>query len=106
MKARTPEELASLLGHRDQRVRQEAQFEWARRGPDSIAPLKSLAAKSEHDRIRIHALRALGQLARNHPATLTPPLLELARQAEGEPRVQAIRALASATEIVRQPGVA
>lgn len=106
MKARRPEELASLLGHRDQRVRQEAQFEWARRGPDSIAPLNSLAAKSEHEPIRIHALRALGQLARNHPTTLAKPLLELARQAEGEPRVQAIRALASATEIVRQPGVA
>ena len=106
MKQRTPEELARLLGHRDQRVRQEAQFEWVRRGAGSVPALKTLATAAPNKRARIHAIRAVGQLARKDPAALGNLLLGLAQTAEGALRVQAIRALGSATEIVRQPGVA
>ena len=106
MKERTPEELSSLLGHRDQRVRQEAQYEWARRGASSVPTLKTLASTATDERVRIHAIRALGQLARKDPAPLGKLLLSVAKNAEGEVRVQAIRALASSTELVRQPGTA
>lgn len=106
MQDRKPEELAKLLGHRDGRVRQEAQFEWVRRGSGSLPTLKSLAATSPDERTRIHAVRAIGQWTRKDPATLAGPLLALAQGAEGEVRVQALRALASTTELVRQPGVA
>ena len=104
MKDRTPEELSSLLGHRDQRVRQEAQYEWARRGASSVPTLKTLASTATNERVRIHAIRALGQLARKDPAPLGKALLDVAKSSEGEVRVQAIRALASSTELVRQPG--
>ncbi len=106
MKDRKPEELATLLGHRDGRVRQEAQFEWVRRGTGSLPTLKALAATSPDQRTRIHAIRAIGQCARKDPVALAGPLLALAQAAEGEVRVQALRALASTTELVRQAGVA
>ncbi len=106
MKDRPPAELSALLSHRDGRVRQEAQFEWARRGSGSVPALQALAASGGDPRTRIHALRALAQLARKEPATLTPILLALARGSEQEVRVQSVRALGSATAIVRQPGVA
>ena len=106
MKDRTPEELSSLLGHRDQRVRQEAQYEWARRGASSVPTLKTLASTATDEWVRIHAIRALGQLARKDPAPLGKALLGVAKRSEGEVRVQAIRALASSTELVRQPGTA
>ena len=105
MGGRGPEELATWLGHRDARVRQAAQFEWARRGAGSVPALKTLATTSPDERTRIHALRALGQLARQHPATFAGALLEVAQGTRGEARVQAVRALSWATDLVRQPGV-
>ena len=106
MKGRATGELSALLGHRDGRVRQEAQFEWVRRGPGSVPTLKALAATSPDAPTRLHAIRALGQLARKEPATLGGALLEVARGTQGEARVQALRALAGTTDLVRQPGVA
>ncbi len=106
MKDKKPDELSSLLGHGDQRVRQEAQFEWVRRGTGSLPTLKTLSATSPDERTRIHAIRALGQLARKDPAPLGKALLSVAKSSEGEVRVQAIRALASTTELVRHAGVA
>jgi quinoprotein glucose dehydrogenase len=106
MKDKKPDELSSLLGHRDQRVRQEAQYEWARRGSSSVPTLKTLASTATDQWVRIHAIRALGQLARNDPARLGKALLSVGKSSEGEVRVQAIRALASTTELVRLASVA
>ncbi len=45
MEQRTPDELAKLLAHPDQRMRQEAQFELADRGDPSISTLAAVARK-------------------------------------------------------------
>jgi quinoprotein glucose dehydrogenase len=69
MGKRKVDELAKLLRHADQRVRQEAQFEVADRAihEDQVA-MKTLidVAKGDHPQIaRIHALWGLGQVGRN-----------------------------------------
>jgi quinoprotein glucose dehydrogenase len=83
---RTDAQLAALLLHADQRVRQEAQFELADRGDSSIPLLLAVAQhpmrKSEFDAsrpdlARLHAIWALGQIARKNPSAVKPliPLL-------------------------------
>src|SRR5262249_47923468 len=53
---KSPDELANLLAHADQRVRQEAQFALAERGPDAI-PVLAKVAKEGTDRLaRLHAV--------------------------------------------------
>jgi quinoprotein glucose dehydrogenase len=56
MDQRTVEELVDLLGHRDQRVRQTAQFALAERGQAAEAPLVSALAPSRPRLARIHAI--------------------------------------------------
>jgi quinoprotein glucose dehydrogenase len=66
MRGRDAEELVDLLDHEDQRIRQRAQFELARRG--DAAPLAELARDEETREIPlIHALWGLGQIG---PAAL------------------------------------
>lgn len=60
-------ELLSLLDHRDQRIRLEAQWTLAEAGPSS---LPGLVEKATHDgpvRGRVHALWAIAHLARRSP---------------------------------------
>ncbi len=93
--------LLSLLGHADRRVRQEAQFELARRGPSvelSVIALSVIAlSENSNELARIHALWALDQIARSAQAspmslrTVQTTLWQLMRDAGGEPRNQAIR---------------
>ena len=65
MSKRPEVELLTLLAHRDQRVRQEAQFELAERGPKSAAPLSAVAASPRATELsRLHALWGLGQICR------------------------------------------
>ena len=66
---RGADELLGLLAHRDMRVRQEAQFELARRGPKSFAGLRQIALGSTHSLARIHAIWGLGQIGRGAPRT-------------------------------------
>jgi quinoprotein glucose dehydrogenase len=67
---RPPEELIKLLGHRDQRIRQDAQFELADRGAGMIPLLAQAAQKNDSQFARIHAIWALGQIADKSPAAL------------------------------------
>jgi quinoprotein glucose dehydrogenase len=58
-------DLSLLLGHSDRRVRQEAQFELARRGSDSKWELRRVARNRRATTVRrLHALWALGQIER------------------------------------------
>jgi quinoprotein glucose dehydrogenase len=84
MEKRSPDELASLLGHVDMRVRQEAQFELASRGLRMTNVLASTIHTSPNDLARYHAIWALGQIARAEPLTcaLLFPLVDNATNAE------------------------
>ncbi|QEG22655.1 DUF7133 domain-containing protein [Mariniblastus fucicola] len=56
------EEVAGLLGHKDQRVRQEAQFELVRR--KDVDMLRTSASGGDATLPRIHAMWGIGQLLR------------------------------------------
>jgi len=103
---RSREELIELLGHRDQRVRQEAQYELADRGAAMIPMLGKLADQNAgpeeatqsqgpaHQRqlARIHAVWALGQIGATSPSALKP-VLPLLDDRDPEVRAQAARVL-------------
>lgn len=55
-------ELAELLGHKDRRIRQEAQFELVRRG--EVKQLLVVAAIDKRQLARLHAMWGIGQLTR------------------------------------------
>jgi quinoprotein glucose dehydrogenase len=65
MTQRSEKELLGLLGHRDQRVRLEAQWELAERGPDVWKGLRQAAESAPGILPRLHALWALEMLARH-----------------------------------------
>jgi len=56
------EQLIEFAGHKDQRIRQEAQFELVRRN-DEVSLVK-LATSADNELARIHGIWGLGQLAR------------------------------------------
>jgi len=100
--ARRPEkELATLLGHRDQRIRLEAQWEFARRHlvlgakSDLVGRLGKLARSKEPVLARIHALWALAHIARLDPAQSLVELLPLLADSDAEVRLQAVRTVGS-----------
>jgi quinoprotein glucose dehydrogenase len=90
---RTTRELLGLLGHRDQRIRSAAQFELARRGGPSVPLLAQTAAQGKSVLERVHALWALGQIARKTPDLRLDPLLPLLRDPDAEVRAQTARVL-------------
>ena len=92
---RPTEELVKLLGHRDHRVRQEAQFALADKGAEAIAPLKAVAgnAGAPSDLLpRLHAIWALGQLGPGNPSAFDA-LVPLLGDANAEVRAQAGKVL-------------
>ncbi len=87
-------ELAALLGHADQRVRQGAQLELAKRNQG--VELLAIANNPKSAQLaRIHALWGLGQLLRRN-ATAAGPVVELLRDADAEIRAQAAKVLGDA----------
>ena len=91
-------DLAQLLGHADQRVRQEAQFTLAERGAAGLAPLSTVAAKSDAaPYARLHALWGLGQLAtqdaKAHALSVRQVLVKLAQDSDAEVRAQSLKLL-------------
>ena len=115
---RPDDELARLLAHPDQRVRQEAQFALAARGrtannlafmpidpeearsrPEAArgrAALEALArvAATGRDRLaRLHAIWGLGQARGMGVGRALVPLIELLKDADAEVRAQAARTL-------------
>lgn len=63
MEKRSLTELAALLAHADQRVRQEAQYELADRGPAATRTLEQTALSSKSQLARLHAIWGLGQIS-------------------------------------------
>lgn len=93
-KGRPEGELSNLLGHADQRVRLETQFELARRG--SPAPFTAVATNPSAAPLgRLHAIWGLGQLARRDRAAVAP-LSALLRDRDPEVRAQAAKVLGDA----------
>ncbi len=96
---RSPAELATLLAHADWRVRLEAQFELADRGPASLGTLAALAGKTDASPLaRRHAIWGLGQLAARNDAALKP-VRALLRDADDEIRAQALNVLGRARSV-------
>ena len=95
MTKRGDPELLSLLSHRDMRVRQDAQFELAARGPKSFKALKQVAFESKNQLARIHAIWGLGQILRKAPVTQLAAegesLLPLLSDTDPEVRAQVAR---------------
>ena len=96
MTGRPVAELAQLLGYVDQRVRLEAQYELAERAlsrPEAMQALVHAARSGESPQsMRIHAIWALGQVARRSPAN-ADVLTDLTRDGDSEIRAQAARTL-------------
>ena len=85
MKGRSGEELARLMGHADQRIRQAAQFELVDRKESGI--LSNLTDRSWPQLVRLHAMWGLGQLKAKDA------LLPLLSDADAEVRAQAAKTL-------------
>ena len=90
MGSRNEAELAKLLGHDDQRVRQAAQFELATR--NALPVLTEAAQKGASTLARVHGVWGLGQLGAKQPAALTTVAALLA-DGDQEVRAQAARVL-------------
>jgi quinoprotein glucose dehydrogenase len=89
---RSSGELIKLLAHRDQRIRQRAQFELADRGATVIPLLAQVAQKNDSQLARIHAIWALGQIGIDSKQALDP-LLTLLDDPDPEIRAQMARVL-------------
>ena len=81
---RTNDELATLLEHKDQRVRQEAQFALAeKKATETLAKVAYKASKLA----RLHAIWGLGQIGRQDPKALES-LLYLVKDPDADVRSQ------------------
>lgn len=85
-------ELEELLGHTDQRVRQEAQFELVGRGNSGRFRLVGATASDSPRLARLHAIWGLGMVGRTAPEVLDE-LLPLCLDDDPEVRAQAVRVL-------------
>jgi quinoprotein glucose dehydrogenase len=81
---RSIEELTKLLSHKDQRIRQEAQFTLAHR--NAIDALTGVAAKGDK-LARLHAIWGLGQIGRTNTKAYEG-LLYLVKDADADVRAQ------------------
>jgi quinoprotein glucose dehydrogenase len=92
--SRNDTELVAQLGHRDQRVRQGAQLELARRGKKD-ALLAVARMTSTNQLARIHALLGYGQLLRSNAAE-GAAITSLLADADAEIRAQTAKVLGDA----------
>ncbi|HEX4795130.1 MAG TPA: HEAT repeat domain-containing protein [Humisphaera sp.] len=88
----SPADLVKLLGHRDIRVRQEAQFALADKGPSAIPIFTAAAQKNDNKLARLHAIWGLGELGEKNPTTFSN-LLPLLSDGDSEVRSQAAKVL-------------
>jgi quinoprotein glucose dehydrogenase len=99
MTGRSTQELLARLQHRDQRIRQEAQFALAERGDDGLAAFTAVLDRAASRRARLHAIWGLGQLARNDRGVAQEAgraLIRALAQDDGEIRAQAAKVLGDA----------
>ncbi len=105
METRSPGELETLLGHPDQRVRQEAQFEIVDRvfayasipeiSQKYVDSLNRVALRNYDQLARLHAIWALGQIGRKYNRALDP-ILPLLGDKDAEVRAQTAKVLGEA----------
>ncbi|HEX5269684.1 MAG TPA: PVC-type heme-binding CxxCH protein, partial [Gemmataceae bacterium] len=100
---KSPDDLAKLLDHADQRVRQEAQFALAEKGRDALPTLEKVAREGTSPTARLHAVWGLGQLARSGVAEATAALVALLSDRDAEVRAQAARSLADSRTATAGP---
>ena len=87
MRTRSRDELARLLGHPDQRIRLDAQWELARRREEGRPNLVAAALSGGELLTRLHGIWGVGILARERPAALDE-IASLADDPEPEVRAQ------------------
>ena len=112
MEQRSLKDLATLLSHRDKRVRQEAQFELADRGLKAVKTFAKVARDETHQLARIHSIWGLGQVISKFQEPASEPelkpaldlLVQLLADNDLEVRAQAARALGDASERRRPAG--
>jgi len=108
MAKRGEKELLGLLAHRDMRVRQEAQFELAARGPRSAKPLSLLAVSADALELsRLHALWGIGQICRERSGSnvVAELVALLPNLADSNPEIRAqTAALFGATRLQNAQG--
>jgi quinoprotein glucose dehydrogenase len=85
MAKRTPEELAKLLGHADQRVRIAAQFALVEKGEATVLAQATLATNPKL--MRLHGIWGITQLVHTKPDA-AQKLMPLAMDADAEVRAQ------------------
>lgn len=96
---RSDAELLRLLSHRDMRVRLRAQYALADRGEATVAELCDCAHRSEHQLARLHAIWALGMIARSAAPEVSSPnhpmarILDLLDDGDAEIRAQVARTI-------------
>lgn len=98
---RSRDELKTLLAHRDQRVRQEAQFALVGKGAEPVrAFIEVLSSdakvRATENPVRLHAVWGLGQLARKSSSAVDA-LVALLGDADPEVRSQAAKVLGDAS---------
>jgi quinoprotein glucose dehydrogenase len=92
MTGRGTEELMRLLSHKDQRVRQEAQFALAAKGGAAVPTLTKVAREGKELLPRLHAVWGLGQVGRKDRAAYKA-LLALTGDGAAEVRAQVAKVL-------------
>ncbi len=95
MTKRPETELAKLLGHADQRVRQAAQFKLAEQGSAKTLEVAAKNTKAANPLGRLHGIWGLGQIAAKTPAAIDA-LPALLADADPEVRAQAAKVLGDA----------
>lgn len=83
--------LLEQLGHADQRIRLESQFELVQR--KELASLQAVAEKGPSRLARIHAIWGLGQLARQGEAAAVAMIGRLTSATDEEVQAQALRTI-------------
>ena len=92
MEKRSNKELAKLLEHPDQRVRQEAQFELAARGRKAVSTLRDVARHDTNQLARLHGIWGLGQISVKDNGVLKD-IVGLLQDKDSEVRAQTAKVL-------------
>lgn len=88
---RPVEELSKLLGHADQRIRQNAQFELVAKGAAGAAALEQAALRGENPSARRHGIWGLGMAARAKIWNNENIILQLLSDGDADVRMQSAR---------------
>ncbi len=83
--------LGELLAHADQRVRQKAQFELAKRGDAGAEAFEAAITQTEHQLARVHGIWGLAQMARLENMDYAQSLVPLLSDSDEEIRAQAAK---------------